>query len=86
MSDVSIPKITPPQFPFAINVSTLLNGTSLSLFLFIFFVFYFIITCVLMYHWSRYGMGHQGVVVAETLFIFISVLLFIVASLSISYF
>ena len=39
-----------------------------------------------MYHWSAYGMKSQGVFVAETVFVFISLILFFVAGLGISYF
>lgn len=59
---------------------------ALNIFLIIFFVFYFIISVILMYHWNAYGMKAQGVIVAETLYVFVSLALFLFASLALFYF
>ncbi|KND47833.1 MAG: hypothetical protein AB201_02890 [Parcubacteria bacterium C7867-006] len=54
--------------------------------LLVFGVIYIIVSGVLFYHWTAYGMGSKGVYVGEVLFSSVSVLLFITAVLSISYF
>ena len=74
-----------PVFPH-ISVSFFINTTVLLIILILFFIFYTIITSVLMYHWATYGMRSAGILVGETLFILISLILFGVSILSLYYF
>lgn len=52
----------------------------------IFFLSYLVISTVLIYHWNTYGMRAQGVIVAEILYLFVSLILFSIAVLSLYYF
>ena len=52
----------------------------------IFFVAYVVLTSVLWYHWSKYGMGGHGIHVGQTLFLFVSVALFVLALAGLYYF
>lgn len=51
-----------------------------------FFVIYSLASSVLVYHWSAYGMRSQGIIFAESIFIFVSIVLFVMAGVSIIYF
>jgi hypothetical protein len=51
-----------------------------------FFLIYVVISAVLFYHWSAYGMRSPGIAVARTLYIVVSLLLFVVSGMSIYYF
>ncbi len=68
------------------DLSLFLNTTTLSIVFIIFLIAYCTVSSVLVYHWSAYGMRHSGVLVAETLFICVSVVLLTVAGISVSYF
>jgi len=59
---------------------------ALHIFFIAFFVFYLIISIILLYHWNAYGMKSQGIIVAETLYVFVSLALFFFASLALYYF
>ena len=72
------------SFP-AFSLSFLASPSILMVLLAFFFVFYCIISAILMYHWSAYGMRNPGILIAESLFVLISLVLFMVASLSLSY-
>ena len=74
-----------PAFPH-INISSFIDKPILLIILALFFIAYASVSGVLMYHWSAYGMKSQGVLVAETLFLFISVILFVISGLAIYYF
>lgn len=52
----------------------------------IFFLGYLIMSIILIYHWNTYGMRAQGVIVAEILYLFVSLALFSIAVLSLYYF
>ena len=69
-----------------VNLSFFINRPVLFSILGLFFIMYLIVTWVLMYHWSAYGMKSQGVFAAETLFIFVSLVLFVFLGLAIYYF
>lgn len=73
-----------PKIPF--NLEILSKYPVLMAILGIFGVFYFITTVVLFYHWISYGMGNRGIYIAEILFVSVSVLFFVFAFLSASYF
>ena len=64
----------------------LLNTPVLIVIFVLFSIVYAIVSIVLIYHWSSYGMRSAGVLIAETLFIFVSVILFGVASFALYYF
>lgn len=74
-----------PKIPF-LNLEFLSTYPILMYVLYIFGVFYLIITGILFYHWISYGMGSHGVYVAEILFVSVSILFFVIAFLSLSYF
>jgi cytochrome b subunit of formate dehydrogenase len=82
--DIMLAQILPDLKP--INWSLLITQNTLIIILALFFIFYVIVSGVLMYHWSAYGMKSFGVIFSESLFIIVSIVLFIVASLSIFYF
>jgi len=69
-----------------IRLSLFINIPVLIIFFFIFFVFYAIISSVIVYHWSAYGMKSRGIIIAEALFFGVSFALFAVATLSLFYF
>lgn len=51
----------------------------------IFFVVYVIVSFILMYHWSAYGMRRSFILTAETVFVLVSLFLFIISFLSLNY-
>ena len=69
-----------------IDLSLLINLTVLTVIFVLFIVCYVILSSVLMYHWSAYGMRSHGILVSRFLFLFISVILFVIAGLALSYF
>ncbi len=82
---MELPAFGIPAFP-DINLAFFVNIPVLIIILVLFFVGYAITSGVLLYHWSMYGMRSPGILVAETLFLFVSLVLFVFAGLSISYF
>jgi hypothetical protein len=82
--------MTIPAFDFSafpkINPTLFITMPVLVGVLVFFFVAYTIISGVLVYHWSAYGMKSHAVFMAETLFLFVSIILFVTASLSLYYF
>jgi len=79
------PTLPLPSFAL-LHLSFVLTPTVLIGLLFLFGVFYLVITGILFYHWVSYGMGNHGIYLAEILFITVSVLFFITAFLSASYY
>lgn len=74
-----------PPFPH-IKASLFINHTILFGALFVFFIIYTGISSVLVYHWTSYGMRSPGVIFAETIYLFVSIVLFVVAGMSVFYF
>lgn len=74
----------PDLMPFGISIH--ITENILTLILIIFFVFYAIVSGVLFYHWSAYGMNSFGIIVSESIYILVSITLFVIAGLSIYYF
>ncbi len=68
------------------SLAFLISPMTLYIVLILFGVVYIIVTSVLMYHWSAYGMRSPGILIGETLFVLVSLILFMVASLAIYYF
>lgn len=76
-----------PELNMPINIMPyVLNIPVFTILLVIFFIFYVVISGVLMYHWSAYGMKSTGILVAETFYIFVSLVLFAMAGLALYYF
>ena len=82
---MQLPPLVMPAFPH-IHASFLINAPVLLVILFLFFIIYSIITGVLLYHWSAYGMRNAGIIAAESLFLLVSFSLFTVSGLAIYYF
>ncbi|HBD24807.1 MAG: hypothetical protein A2566_00080 [Candidatus Zambryskibacteria bacterium RIFOXYD1_FULL_40_13] len=51
----------------------------------IFFIMYCIVSVILIYHWTQYGMKSVTVLFAETLFVFVSLFLFTLSFMSLNY-
>ncbi|MFA7216797.1 MAG: hypothetical protein WC095_02350 [Candidatus Paceibacterota bacterium] len=81
--------ITPPNFikniP-EVGSFLVLHSSILYIILGIFFLGYLVVSTILIYHWNTYGMRAQGVIVAEILYLFVSLSLFSIAVLSLYYF
>lgn len=82
---MDLPPIEVPGFH-NVSLSLFINTPVLLLILLVFFIFYIIVSSVLIYHWSAYGMKNHGILVGKTLFILVSIFLFCVSFLAISYF
>lgn len=80
LSQNSMPGLKAISFTFLSNMPVLL-----SIFV-VFIVGYIIVSIVLFYHWSAYGMQHRGILLAEALYTAVSVVLLGVASLALHYF
>lgn len=80
-----LPNLNIPTF-LHIPYSLFVNLPIFLIILSVFFVLYTVITSVLMYHWLTYGMKSPGVLVAESLFLLISVVLFVIAGMALSLF
>ena len=79
------PLITLPTLP-AIHVSFVLSTPALFAILSLFFLVYLVVSGVLFYHWTSYGMGSHGIYVGEILFVSVSIILFFVAFVSANYY
>ncbi len=69
-----------------INFSIFLSRPVLLVVLVVFFLIYSVLSGVILYHWKSYGMKGSGVLLAESLFLFVSLVLFVVAGISVTYF
>jgi len=85
---MELTNVLPSSFPIfsSFNISILVNKPILLVVLGIFFILYSIVSGVLLYHWSAYGMRSPGIVVAESFYFFISIVLFVAAGLSVYYY
>ncbi len=52
----------------------------------VFLLFYLIVSAVLFYHWSAYGMHSRGIVFGKTIFSIFSIVLIFISWLSITYY
>lgn len=77
---ITLPALPAFHFTFAFSPALLLGILA------IFFLLYLVISAVLFYHWTAYGMGSHGILVGETLYVVVSVALLIVAFISASYY
>lgn len=69
-----------------INLSTFVNRPLLSIILIIYFVGYVSLGGILFYHWRKYGMKSSSIIFAETAFLFVSLVLFVLAGVALSYY
>lgn len=84
---LEFPQLPMIKFPFSNDlIAFLLNTPALLIILTIFFIFYVVVSGVLVYHWNAYGMRSGGILIAKTFYIFVSVVLFIIAGLALYYF
>ncbi len=85
---MQIPDVLPTSLPFlsSINFGVLINKPVMLGILGVFFVLYCVLSAVLVYHWAAYGMRSRGIIVAESLYFLVSIVLFVSAGLSIFYY
>lgn len=74
-----------PQIP-GFSLHIVFNRPMLMVVFVIFFLIYAVLSSVIFYHWSAYGMRSAGIMFARSLFIFVSIVLFVMAGFSIFYF
>jgi hypothetical protein len=78
--------LTLPTIP-ALHFSILaITPDILLLVLGVFMFFYLIVSAVLFYHWSAYGMHSPGIVFGKTIFSIFSIVLIFISWLSITYY
>lgn len=81
MQNVTFDSLIIPSF--GLNFG--LSFTALVSVFIIFLMLYILYSSVLIYHWASYGMKSPEVVFAETLFSLVSIILFVIAGLSVFY-
>ncbi len=81
---MTIPKLTLVFPHLALNL--IISTPALVIILLGFFVIYAIFSLVLYYHWLSYGMGNKGILAAEGLYFMVSVFLFVISALAITYY
>ncbi len=69
-----------------LKLSFLINVPVLIAILVLFACLYTVVSSVIVYHWHAYGMKSQGIVVAESLYFFVTIVLFVCAGVSLFYF
>ena len=69
-----------------INFSVFLSRPILLVVFVVFFLVYAVLSGIVIYHWKAYGMKGRGVLVAESLFLFVSLVLFVVSAVAMTYF
>ena len=77
---ITLPTVLIPHLALVLSPVILLG------ILILFGIFYLIISSILFYHWTSYGMGSHGIHVGEVMFVSVSVLVFLVAFLTASYY
>lgn len=82
---MEVPAIVFPALP-GLHFAITFGPSALLSILAIFSLGYIVISSILFYHWTAYGMGSHGIIVGELLFTIVSVLLFLTAFLSASYY
>jgi hypothetical protein len=87
MEPLSIQKIDlTSKYLGTLDLSSFVSTPFLIIVFVIFALLYVLVSCILVYHWSKYGMRSPGIVIAEILFLFVSLALFWFASLAILYY
>jgi hypothetical protein len=74
--DISFLRYSAPAF---MKLSLLINTPVLTIILALFAAGYLVVSGVLIYHWSAYGMGNPSIRIGRLLFLSVSLMLFIVA-------
>ncbi len=69
-----------------INFSVFLSRPILLVVFVVFFLIYAVLTAVIIYHWKAYGMKSPGIIAMEGIFLFVSLVLFVIAGTSMTYF
>ena len=64
-------------------VNYAVSRPALYLIFIVYFFLYAIVSAILFYHWKNYGMRSQGIMIARSLFIFVSIVLFVICGISI---
>jgi hypothetical protein len=85
MANSPIGSILVPSFSF-FEGSFILGKPFMVVVLVIFFAMYAVYSSVLIYHWSSYGMKNPDIIFAETLFIMVSLSLFIISGTSLFFY
>lgn len=86
MDQVNLSQIlTAPDFS-KINISTFISRPILSIALFVYLIGYVSLGSVLFFHWKKYGMNSTSVIFAETAFLLVSIVLFVLAGVAVSYY
>lgn len=68
------------------TISTFINRPLLTGVLLVYLVGYVSLGGILFYHWRKYGMKSSSVIFAETAFLFVSLVLFVLAGVAVSYY
>lgn len=71
-----------PQF----HIDYLISKTALSFIFLSYLAIYIVVSIVLLYHWKTYGMRSAGVLLGRSLFLIVSLCLFVICFLAIYYF
>ncbi len=82
---LELPPLSLPSLP-SIKASLIVNTPILTIILVVALIIYSIVSAILVYHWSSYGMRAASVLFAEALFLIVSVTLFVISGLAINYF
>lgn len=82
---MDLPILQMPAFPH-IKLAILVNTPTLLLLFGFFIIFYASVSSVLIYHWHSYGMKSPGILFAETIYLFVSLVLFVISGISLYYF
>ncbi len=83
---MDLPRLSIPPLPFKVPTSLIFNTPILVIVLVVFFTIYIIVSGVLWFHWSKYGMNNNGIQVGRSLFVFVSAILFGFAIAGLYYF
>lgn len=81
---MELPVLSIPALP-KLSFNFLASKPILLIVFVVFLILYSILSSVLLYHWSAYGMKSHGILVGKTLFLFVSFVLIVVSLLSITY-
>jgi len=66
--------------------SVSVGKSALWIILIVFFIGYATISAILIYHWRKYGMSNGNILIAESLFLTVSVILFGIAFFALTIF
>lgn len=69
-----------------IHFSVFLSRPILLIVLGLFLSVYVVLSSIIIYHWHAYGMKSKGVYLAETVFLLVTIVLFALSAVSITYF